>query len=77
MTVQVDRLASLWFHRNEESIGERVDEKIDSYANGELDHAMEAMALLWSRSRLGSDLSLPSGTGDVSVSVLCLVRSSH
>ena len=32
-----------------------IDEKVDSYANGELDHAMEAMALLWECSRKNRD----------------------
>ena len=54
MRVQVSQLASLWLRGDEESaqsIGQRADEKIDSYANGELDHAMEAMTLLWEHSR--------------------------
>lgn len=62
-TAQVNRLASLWLRGDEESaddIGERVDEKIDGYANGELDHAMEAMALLWELSTEKRDASRDS-----------------
>ena len=44
-TVQVDHLASVWFSGNK-GLGERIDKKVDSYANGESDHAVEAMTLL-------------------------------
>ncbi|KAF9645620.1 hypothetical protein BDM02DRAFT_3262815 [Thelephora ganbajun] len=53
-TVQVKHLASVWFRGDEESaegLGEKIDEKIESYANGQLDYAMEAMTLLWELSR--------------------------
>ena len=74
MRVQVSQLASLWLRGDEESaqsIGQRADEKIDSYANGELDHAMEAMTLLWEHSRrLDSN---PLRAQDIPVSLLSLV----
>lgn len=53
MTAQVNYLASEWFHddRSTAGLGERIDEKVDSYANGELDHIMGALTLLWELSR--------------------------
>ena len=56
MTIQVNHLASVWFRGDPQSttdLGETVDQKVDSYANGELDHAAEAMVLLWEFSREG------------------------
>jgi len=87
-TVQVIHLASVWFRGGEESaerLGERIDEKVDSYANGELDHAMEAMTFLWELSRKGDESSVPSpipvleATPPVSCSVcqLPLVSNYH
>ena len=55
-SIQVNHLVSLWFGEDKECVeglGERIDEKVDSYANGELDHAMEAMTLLWELLRGG------------------------
>jgi len=49
-TIQVNYLVSVWFGEDGkpvEGLGEKIDEKVDSYANGESDHAMETMALLW------------------------------
>ena len=74
MRVQVNRLASLWFRGDEESaqsISQRADEKIDGYANGELNHAVEAITLLWEHSRC-LDLN-PSWAQDIPVSLLSLV----
>ena len=67
-TTQVSHLASAWFRGDEDvakKIGEKVDKKIDGYVNGELDHAMETMALLWEFSR-GKKNSSGNSEGTVS-----------
>jgi len=51
---------------SEERLGERIDEKVDSYANGELDHAMEAMAFLWELSREVEEFSREEEESSVS-----------
>lgn len=65
-TTQVNHLASTWFRGDEDvakRIGEKVDKKIDGYVNGEIDHAMETMALLWELSRGKKTASgTPEGT---------------
>ena len=56
MSAQINYLASVWFRSDAQSavgLGERIDEKVDSYANGESNHAAEAMVLLWELSREG------------------------
>ena len=60
--VQVNHLVSILSSGNKESaegLGERIDEKVDSYANGESNHAMEAITLLWEllREDAGSPLT--------------------
>ena len=54
MNEQVNHLAFVWFHGDRESaehLGERIDKKVESYAQGELDHITEAIILLWELSR--------------------------
>ena len=53
-TMHVTRLASLLTPANESSVKDicdKLDEKIDCYANGKLDHAVDAVSLLWKFSR--------------------------
>lgn len=52
--IQVRRLASVLAGVNEESakrLCEKVEEKVESFANGDLDHAVDATVLLWKLSR--------------------------
>ena len=52
--MHVTRLASLLSPANESSVKDicdKLDEKIDCYVNGELDHAADAVSLLWKFSR--------------------------
>lgn len=80
-TAQVNYLASIWFRGDEEpaeGLGKRIDKKVDSYANGELDHAMEAMTLLWELSREDGDLPpIPAPPADYFVRQLPPVSSYH
>jgi len=52
-TVQVARLVSVWLSGGGESaaLHKKLDEKIDSYASGELEHAVEAISAIWDLSR--------------------------
>lgn len=52
----VNHLASVLSGANEDSAKDlcgRIDEKIDSYANGDLDHAVDAITLLWQLAKAG------------------------
>ena len=58
----VNYLASVLYGQNEDSAKDlcgKIDEKIESYANGDLDHAANAMALLWERSKEGESFRAP------------------
>lgn len=51
---QVNHLASVRFGVDEKitkNLCEMIDEKVDAYANGDLDHAAETMSLLWEVSK--------------------------
>ena len=53
-TMHATRLASLLTPTNESSVKDicnKLDEKIDCYANGKLDHAVDVVSLLWGFSR--------------------------
>ena len=52
--IQVDHLASVRFGGNEETakkLCDKIDEKVDAYASGDLPHAAEAVSLLWEVSK--------------------------
>lgn len=59
-TVQAVHLMSVWVSGGEKSrtLHENLDEKLDSYAAGELGHAVEAVSLIWDLSR--GRVALPS-----------------
>jgi len=49
-TIQVDHLASVRFGADEgntKNLCDKIDEKVDAYASGNLGHAAEAVSLLW------------------------------
>lgn len=52
-TVQVTRLVSVWLSGGEESgaLHKKLDEKIDEYVAGRLEHAVEAVSSIWDLSR--------------------------
>ena len=62
-TVQVTHLVSVWLSGGEESkaLHGKLDEKIDNYAAGELEHAAEAVSSIWDLSRKKEALSSISG----------------
>ena len=54
-----NHLASVLSRADEKSskdLCERIDERIDHYANGDLDHAVDAVTLLWKLSMAGGPL---------------------
>jgi len=57
--MQVDHLLSIWISGGEESkeLHKKLDEKIDSYAAGELEYAAEAIFSIWDLAR--KDGALP------------------
>jgi len=61
--VQIDHLLYVRFCGDKESTDElykKIDDKVESYANGDLDHAAEVMSLLWKLSRSGGSLPPPT-----------------
>ena len=55
-TIQANHLAFVQASADAESskkLWEKIDEKVDLYANGDLGHAAEAMSLLWEVSKRG------------------------
>lgn len=78
--MQVDHLVSaIRFGVNEEvtkSLYERIDEKVDAYANGNLDHAAEAMSLLWEASKKSRRSALAPRDKDTLVCPPPLLTSS-
>ena len=53
-TVQVNHLVSIWLSGGEQESKElhkKLDEKIDSYGAGELEHAAKAISSIWDSSR--------------------------
>lgn len=54
--MQINHLASIRFGVNEEltkTLCDKIDEKVDAYAAGDLNHAGDAMSLLWDVSKKG------------------------
>ena len=68
--MQVNHLVSVLSSTNEESatkLCEKIDERIDSYASGDLDHAVGAITLLWKLSKGdGPSPASPAATSSVS-----------
>jgi len=53
-TIQVNHLASVRFGADEgdtKNLCDKIDEKVDAYAGGNLGHAAEAVSLLWEASQ--------------------------
>jgi hypothetical protein len=53
-SIQVNHLVSIWLSGGEEEskeLHQKLDEKIDSYAAGELEHAAEAISSIWDLAR--------------------------
>jgi len=74
-TMQVNYLVSVWLSGGEKESKElhkKLDEKIDSYATGELEHAAEAISSIWDSACKDEALpSVPKDYGDSqSLSVL-------
>ncbi|KAF9778365.1 hypothetical protein BJ322DRAFT_1214739 [Thelephora terrestris] len=60
-TLHVNHLVSVLLHADENSAGllyEKIDEKVDCYASGSLDHAADAITQLWKLSK-GGECSPP------------------
>lgn len=52
--MQIDHLAAVRFGGDEKAtknLCDRIDEKVDAYATGGLEHAAEAITLLWEASK--------------------------
>jgi len=58
-----------------ETLCEKIDEKVDSYANGDLDHAVDAMTLLWKLSK-GDSSSVSVIDSDHDVTQDCVSQPS-
>ena len=63
--MEVIHLLSIWLSGSEEeskALHKKLDEKIDSYAAGELEHAEEAISSIWDLARKKEPLpSIPKG----------------
>ena len=72
-TMQINHLASARFGVNDEHTNilcDKIDEKVDAYAAGDLKHAADAMSLLWEVSKKARrptpvSAGLPSATASV------------
>ena len=64
--MQINHLGSVRFDGDEEvtkKLCDQIDEKVDAYAAGDLEHAAEAMSLLWEASKKGkSSTPAPQST---------------
>jgi len=77
---QVDHLASVRFDRNEETtknLCDKINEKVDAYANGDLRHATEVVSLLWEVSKKRRHTPLVPRAASTSVRLIPLVPSHH
>lgn len=78
MTMQVNHLLETWLYRmGEESkaVRDKLEEKIDSYAAGKLDHAVDAILCIWEKSgyreeELATPLPVSRLAGRISSSVM-------
>lgn len=78
--IQVNHLASVRFGRNEETtrkLCDRIDEKVDVYANGDLRHAGDAVSLLWEVSKTRRHTTLVPQATTTSVRLTYLAFSYH
>jgi len=69
--MQAEHLVSVVSSADKESaknMCDRIDERVDSYANGDLDRAVDAITLLWKLSKEGRRSSpvFPVATNSVS-----------
>jgi len=81
-TMQAEHLVSVVSSADKESARElcdRIDEKVDGYANGDLDRAVDAITLLWKLSKEGGRPSpvAPVVTNSVSQLSLATNPSTH
>jgi len=80
--MQAEHLVSVVYNADKESakkLCDRVDEKVDSYANGDLDRAVDAITLLWKLSKEGgrSTPASPAVINSVSQPSLATNPSTH
>ena len=80
--MQTEHLVSVVSKLDDESakaLCEKIDEKVDSYANGDLDHAVDAMTLLWKLSKRDNPSPIPlyPVSGSVSQPSLTINPSTH
>ena len=80
--MQINHLASARLGVNDEitkNLCDKIDEKVEAYAAGDLKHASDAMSLLWEVSKKGkrpAPLAIPASAG-TSVRPLSVVPSRH
>ena len=79
-SMQVIYLLSVWLSESEEGSGalhKKLDEKIDSYAAGELEHASETISAIWDMSRKNeASPPIPRGRRDSGLSIAPHIRAS-
>ena len=66
----MNHLLSVWLSEGKESttVRRKLEEKIDSYAAGELDHAVDAMSCIWEISNRKKEPIIPNRPASVSCS---------
>ena len=78
--MQVEHLVSMVSGADSKSaknLCEKIDEKVDSYANGDLDHAVDAITLLWKLSKGDRRPSPPVAANSVSQPPLTINPSTY
>ena len=78
--IQVDHLASVRCDRNEKTtknLCDKIDEKVDAYANGDPRHAVDALSLLWDVSKKRKHTAPAPRAASTSVRLTSLAPSHH
>ena len=57
-----DQLASVWIEDSTEATRARIEENIDSFYEGDLEHATEVLSTLWEIVNKDGDITAPSNS---------------
>ena len=70
----VDQLAYIWVGDSTEAIRTAVEKKVDSFVEGDLEHAAEAISALWTMVNQDGEIKAPTSTSSpVSPFLACLL----
>ena len=61
-SLYVDQLAHIWMEDSTETTRASVNKKVDSFAEGDLEHATEMLSALWEIANKDGDVKAPANT---------------